>query len=129
MAGPLSDEVNIKTRMYQDYRRQIGPEKFDAFVARYTWTDPGKYLPHADGVVKLLQFATDEPMMSPEVAQQYLTYVSEPKTLKMYEAPHALNAEATRDRIAFLAQQLGVKPPAAKDVAAIPALVQPPWPK
>ena len=49
--------------------------------------------------------------------------------LKIYDAPHALNAEATRDRIAFLAQQLSFKPPDAETIATIPALVQPPWPK
>ena len=55
--------------------------------------------------------------------------MSEPKKLKIYDAPHALNAEATRDRIAFLAEQLSFKPPDAKAIAAIPALVQPPWPR
>jgi hypothetical protein len=55
--------------------------------------------------------------------------VSEPKKLKIYSAPHALNLEATRDRITFLAEQLSFRAPDAKTVAAIPALVQPPWPK
>jgi hypothetical protein len=41
----------------------------------------------------------------------------------------ALSPEATRDRIAFLAQQLNFKAPNPKAVDAIPALVQPPWPK
>ena len=49
--------------------------------------------------------------------------------MKTYEAQHALNAEATRDRVAFLAEQLSFKAPDAKAVAAIPALFQPPWPK
>lgn len=129
MAGPLSDEVTIKSPMYQAYRQKTGPEKFDAFVAKYSWTDPGKYVSHSAGTPKLLQFATDEPFLGPEQAKQYLPYVSEPKTMKIYEAPHALNAEATRDRLQFLAAQLGVKVPDAKAVAAIPPLVQPPWPK
>lgn len=129
MAGPLSDEVNIKSKAYQDYRQKIGPEKFDAFIARFTWTDPGKYVSHSEGIPKLLQFATDEPMLNPETTRQYLPYVSEPRTLNFYDAPHALNAEATRDRIGFLTQQLGVKTPGEKAIAAIPALVQPPWPK
>jgi hypothetical protein len=46
----------------------------------------------------------------------------------IHEAQHALNSEATRDRLAFLAQQLP-QPPDAKTVAAIPDHVQPPWPK
>jgi len=40
-----------------------------------------------------------------------------------------ISAEATRDRIAFLAEQLSFKPPDGKAIAAIPALVQPPWPR
>jgi hypothetical protein len=76
-----------------------------------------------------MQYATDEPFINGDMAKQFLEIVSEPKKLKIYQAPHALNAEATQDRIAFLAEQLGFKPPDAKAVAAIPALVQPPWPK
>jgi len=129
MAGPLSDEVNMKSPAYQTYRQKIGPEKFDAFVAKYSWTDPGKYVSHSAGTPKLLQFATDEPYLNAERAKEYLPYVSEPKTLKIYDAPHALNAEATRDRLQFLAAQLGVSAPDAKAVASIPPLVQPPWPK
>jgi hypothetical protein len=51
--------------------------------------------------------------------------VSEPKTFKLYEAPHALNAEARRDRIAFLADVLAVKPPDSAAVASVPDLEQP----
>lgn len=56
-------------------------------------------------------------------------FVSEPKKLKIYKAAHALNTEATRDRIAFLAEQLDFPMPDAKAISAIPVLVQPPWPK
>jgi dienelactone hydrolase len=129
MAGLLSDEVNMKTKMFQDYRQKIGPGKFDVFAAKYSWADEGKYVSHAAPAAMFLQYATDEPFMTPEMAKQYLEIVSEPKKLKIYDAPHALNAEATSDRIAFLAEQLSFKPPDAKAVAAIPALVQPPWPK
>ena len=123
------DGIKVHDLTYQDYRQKVGPEKFDAFVARYSWTDPGKYVSHSAGTQKLLQFATDEPFLEPEQAKQYLPYVSEPKTLALYEAPHALNAEATRDRLWFLARELKVKTPDAKLVASIPPLVQPPWPK
>jgi hypothetical protein len=47
----------------------------------------------------------------------------------LYTAPHALNAEATRDRLQFLTKQLGVKPIDSKLVDGIPPLAQPPWPK
>jgi len=129
MAGELSDEVDKKTKPFQQYREKIGPEKVDAFMAKYSWLDAGKYVAHAAPAFMFLQYATDEPFLNGDMAKQYLEIVSEPKKLKIYQAPHALNAEATRDRIAFLSEQLSVKPPDAKAVAAIPALIQPPWPK
>jgi hypothetical protein len=46
----------------------------------------------------------------------------------LYDAPHALNATARRDRIAFLIEQLKLKPLSAAAVASIPELYQPPEP-
>jgi hypothetical protein len=45
------------------------------------------------------------------------------------EAPHALNAEARRDRVAFVVKELNLKPPDPAAIARIPELVQPPQPK
>jgi dienelactone hydrolase len=129
MAGGLSDEADIKTRQGQEYRQKVGPEKFDAFVAKYSWTDAAKYVSHAAPASVFLQYATDEPFLTADLSKEYLKVVSEPKKLKIYEAPHALNAEAIRDRIAFLTEQLSFKPPDPKAVASIPPLVQPPYPK
>jgi len=129
MAGDLSDEVDKTTQRFQEYRQKIGPEKYDAFAAKFAWTDAGKYVSHAAPAAVFLQYATDEPFLNGDLAKRYFEIVSEPKKLKVYQAPHALNAEATRDRISFLARQLSFQPPDAKRIAAIPALVQPPWPK
>lgn len=41
-----------------------------------------------------LQYATKEDFLTPERAKEYAAHVSEPKKFKLYEAPHALNAEA-----------------------------------
>jgi dienelactone hydrolase len=129
MAGDLSFDIDKKTKSFQEYRQKIGTAKFDTFAAKYSWMDAGKYISHAAPAAMFLQYATDEPFLNGDLAKQYFEIVSEPKKLKIYSAPHALNLEATRDRIAFLAEQLSFKPPDAKTVAAIPALVQPPWPK
>jgi dienelactone hydrolase len=129
MAGDLSDEVTLKTKMFQDYRQKVGAERFDAFVAQHTWTDTGRYVSHAVPAFVFLQYATHEPFLNGDLAKQYAAVVSEPKKLRIYDAEHALNAEATRDRVAFLAQQLSFRPPDAKAVAGIPPLAQPPWPK
>jgi len=129
MAGGLSDEVDKKTKAYEDYRQRVGPARLDAFEAKYSWMDPGKYVAHSGPATMFLQFATDEPFLNGDLARQYLEVVGGPKKLKVYDAPHALNAEATRDRIAFLAEQLLFNPPDPQAVTRIPALVQPPWPK
>ncbi len=128
MAGGLSDEVNAKTPQYQDFRQKVGPEKLDAFVAKYYYLDQGKFVSHAAPAVVFLQYATQETFLTPELARHYAAIVSEPKRFKLYEAPHALNAEARRDRIAFLAEQLKLKPLSAAVIASIPDLYQPPAP-
>jgi hypothetical protein len=51
-----------------------------------------------------------------------------PKRFKLYDAPHALNAEARRDRLAFLSEQLKVKPLSEPQLSRIPDLYQPPEP-
>jgi dienelactone hydrolase len=126
MAGTMSDEVTMKTPEYQAYRQKVGPEKLDAFVAKYSWTDQGKYVSHAAPAIVFLQYGSQEKFLNAERALQYAAIVSEPKRFKLYDAPHALNAEARRDRIAFLAEQLKLKPPSAALIASIPNLYQPP---
>jgi dienelactone hydrolase len=128
MAGGLSDEVDMKTKEYAEYRQKIGPERYDAFIAKYTWLDPGKFVSHAAPAVVFMQYATQEKYLTSEWARQYAGIVSEPKRFKLYDAPHALNAEARRDRLAFLSEQLKLKPLTAAQLASIPDLYQPPEP-
>jgi len=127
MAGGLSNEVDMKSKEYQESRQKYGPEKFDAFEAKYRWLDPGKFVSHASPSVVFLQYGTkDLPFLTPERAREYARIVSEPKRFQLYDAPHALNAEARRDRLSFLAEQLNFKPLSPSIVAAIPDLYQPP---
>lgn len=126
MAGSTSDEVGRQSKGFEEFRKKNGPEKVDAFIAKYAWLDQGKYVSHAAPAVVFLQFATQESFLTPQRARQYAAVVSEPKQFKLYEAPHALNAEARRDRIAFLTEQLKLKPLPAAAIAGIPNLYQPP---
>lgn len=128
MAGAMSDEVTLRAKEIQDYRQKVGSEKFDAFVAKYSWLDQGKYVSHAAPAVVFLQYASQEKFLTPERDRQYAAVVSEPKRFKLYDAPHALNAGARRDRIAFLIEQLQLKPVSDAVIASIPDLVQPPEP-
>ena len=129
MAGDLSDEQDLNSKEEQEYRKKVGAEKYDAFVAKYGWLDPGKFVGHAAPAVVFLQYATQEDFLNADRARGYAAIVSEPKRLKLYDAAHALNAEARRDRIAFLIEQLKLKPVDPAVIARIPDLVQPPEPK
>ncbi|HZE25917.1 MAG TPA: hypothetical protein VE083_00955 [Terriglobales bacterium] len=128
MAGGLSDASDLRTEELKRYRLKTGPEKFDAFMAKYSWSDPGEFVSHAAPATVLLQYAAQEKFLTPERARQYAAIVSEPKQLKLYDAPHALNAGARKDRVAFLCEQLKLKPPDASLVAEVPDLYQPPEP-
>jgi len=125
MAGNLSDEVDRKTPTFQNIRNKMGAEKFDAIVSRYSWADPGKYVSNAAPATVFLQYASKENFMTPAISRQYFDNVSEPKKYKLYDAPHALNAEARRDRIAFLQKQLKLKNIDWDAVDALPELPQP----
>jgi dienelactone hydrolase len=128
MAGTMSDEITMKTPEYEAYRQKVGAEKLDAFVAKHSWTDQGKYVSHAAPAVVFLQYGSEEKFLTPERARLYAAVVSEPKRFELYDAPHALNAAARRDRIAFLTEQLKLKPLPAATIASIPELYQPPEP-
>jgi dienelactone hydrolase len=128
MAGGLSDDVDSKSEEYKQYRQKIGPEKFDAFAAKYAWLDPGKFVSRAAPATVFLQYATKEDFLTPARAHEYEAIVSEPKKFKLYDAPHALNAEARRDRIAFLTEQLKLKALSPALIGGIPELPQPPAP-
>jgi cephalosporin-C deacetylase-like acetyl esterase len=128
MAGTMSDEITMKTPEYQEYRQKVGAEKHDAFVEQYSWIDQGKYVSHAAPAVVFLQYGSQEKFLTPARARLYAAVVSEPKRFELYDAPHALNAAARRDRIAFLTQQLKLKPLPAATIANVPELYQPPEP-
>jgi dienelactone hydrolase len=128
MAGGLSDASDLQTEEVKQYRSKVGPENFDAFTTRYSWLDPGKFVSRAAPAEVFLQYAAQEKFLTPDRARQYAAIVSEPKRLKIYDAPHALNAEARRGRVAFLCEQLKLKQLDAKLVAGVTELYQPPEP-
>jgi dienelactone hydrolase len=127
MAGSLSDAVDLQSNEEREHRLKVGPERYDAFVKKYAWADPGKYVAHAAPAFVFLQYGKEK-YFTPERIREYQKIVSKPKRLAIYDAPHALNADARRDRIQFLIDQLNLRPLPAAVVAAIPELYQPPEP-
>jgi cephalosporin-C deacetylase-like acetyl esterase len=125
MAGNLSDEVDFKSKEFQEIREKVGAQKVDAYVAKYAWADQGKYIAHAAPATVFLQFATKEDFLTPERTRQYYPIVSEPKSMKTYNASHALNAEARNDRVAFLVKELDLRAPDPAVIARVPEIPQP----
>jgi cephalosporin-C deacetylase-like acetyl esterase len=129
MAGSTSDEVSQRGKGFQEFRQKMGPERVDAMVAKYKYLDQGLYVAHATPAIVFLQYGSRDDGVTPEEARQFASVVSEPKQFKMYDAEHNLNADARRDRIQFLVDQLKLKPVPEAVIAAIPGLYQPPRPQ
>src|SRR5215467_2727014 len=117
MAGDLSDDVDKKSKGFQEFRQKIGAEQLDAFMKDHAWLDAGKYVCNAAPASVLLQFASDEPFVDEEMEKGYCKVASEPKKCRIYKAQHALGPEATRERIAFLAEQLSFNAPDPSAIA------------
>src|SRR5437588_6580408 len=125
MAGSMSDEISQNTKEFQEFRQKTGPDKVDAFIAKYSYLDQGKFVSHAAPAFVFLQYGSREKFLNAERARQYAAIVSEPKQLKIYDAEHALNAAARRERIRFLIEKLKLKPISDVQIASIPNLYQP----
>ncbi len=128
MAGSTSDKISQNTKDFQEFRQKIGSEKVDALIAKYKYLDQGLYVSHAAPATIFLQYGSRDSGISAERARQYAAVVSEPKQFKIYDAEHNLDAEARRDRIHFLIEQLKLRPLPDSAIAVIPNLYQPPSP-
>jgi len=81
------------------------------FIALLAPLDPIAYLPKIAPRPVLLQFATNDKFVSSEAAAAIADAAGSPKTVKYYDAEHALNEQATRDRQAWLKRELGLGSP------------------
>jgi dienelactone hydrolase len=89
--------------------RLQGAER-QAFVDELAPLDPIAYLPKVR-VPVLLQFATKDEHVPAARAEALAAAANEPKQVHTYEAGHELNADATRDRLAWIEKlwQLGLR--------------------
>lgn len=72
--------------------------------------DPVRYIGDAKAPV-LLQFGRQDKYVPAAKAQAFFDAAKEPKEVKYYDAGHALDAEAIRDRQNWLREKLGLKNP------------------
>jgi cephalosporin-C deacetylase-like acetyl esterase len=112
MAGSLSDAEGMRSD-HPDMvklRQSIGAEKIEKMIAQTSWLDPFYYIGHAAPSSVLLQYAHNDGILTDSRVQYYFGLVSEPKMLKFYNATHALNAQARRDRFEWLRKHLELAP-------------------
>jgi dienelactone hydrolase len=112
MAGALSYAEILRSNELAvvQWRQAMGEKRLEAYLATYGWLDPGSYLGHAAPSALLLQFARNDGILSEALERRFFDLASAPKELKFYDAGHALNAEARRDRFDWLRSQIGLGP-------------------
>ena len=83
---------------------------YEKLVARY---DPIRYVGHARPSTLFFQYGRKDPVISRKDALAYSRTGSKPSRVRWYNAGHTLNAEASADRIAWLADRLSLAPAGA----------------
>jgi dienelactone hydrolase len=100
------------TRSFSDWFL-LWPKRDDAaraaVIGRLAPLDPTRHLRKADGLPVLFQFATRDKFVTKAAAEDLAASASGPTDVRWYDAEHALNAEATRDRVAWLRARLPAK--------------------
>ena len=127
MCGVLavSDEVMSNDEGMVAIRAKLGDENVRNYLATYDWLDPVHYISHAAPSALFLQYAKVDGISGAGPAQHFYSIASEPKTLKVYDAPHALNAEARHDRVEWLQKELRLRSVDYKALDKLPELPQP----
>jgi len=89
-------------------RDSLTKEQQDAYFNTLADVDPINYIGHVAPAALFLQFGKMDGYPDEEKAKFYSERASKPKFVKFYDAGHALNDEARRDRAAWLRGQLGI---------------------
>jgi len=121
----VADEVMSNDPEMTAIRAKLGDENVRNYLATYDWLDPVHYISHAAPSAIFFQHARVDGIAGGGPAEHFYSIASEPKLLKLYDAPHALNAQARHDRVEWLQKQLRVKSVDYKALDRLPELPQP----
>jgi dienelactone hydrolase len=114
MAGEFAIQERNRNNQSENlvkWRSKFTREEFEDFMRRTTPLDPSIQVVKARTAPVLLQYAKNDEFFAGEKdIIRAAKIVSEPKIVKIYDdGAHELNAEARRDRVEWLANQLGSK--------------------
>jgi len=98
MAGTqsFSDWFLLWPKRDEAVRRQV--------IAALASLDPPRHIATAGALPMLFQFATRDKFVTKAAAEAVVAGAMGPKDVRWYDAEHELNADATRDRLAWLRQ-------------------------
>ncbi|HEX5705355.1 MAG TPA: alpha/beta fold hydrolase [Pyrinomonadaceae bacterium] len=90
-------------------RKSLTKEQQENYFKTMVVVDPINYISHVAPAALFLQFGKTDHYPTEENARLYSEQASKPKLITFYEAGHALNDEAKRDRASWLRRQLGLR--------------------
>ena len=125
MAGGFADEEYVfdpdNAEMVK-LRQRVGDDAIRAYFQKYAWDDPINFIGHSAPAAVFLQFGRQDKPITEKMARRYHELFAEPKRISFYDAGHALDAAARRDRADWLRQRLSLKPIDYDALARIPEL-------
>ena len=89
-------------------RNTLTKEQQENYFNMLAFFDPVNYIGHVAPSALFFQFGKKDSFANEEKATLYSEQASNPKLVKFYDAGHALNDEAKRDRAAWLGEQIGI---------------------
>jgi len=124
MAGGLADEEYVfdpENAEMLKIRQRVGDERIREYFREYAWDDPVHFITRNAPAAVFLQYGRQDKPIPEKMARRAYGRLAEPKKIAFYDAGHALDAAARRERVEWLAQRLGLK---AVDWAALARIPQ-----
>lgn len=123
MAGSYADQQNTfsgSDPAILAIRKRIGDDRIQQYFHDYVWDDPVHFLPYSTPSSIFLQFGSRDHPKEQDLAA--FARFGEPKRMKFYDAGHALNMDATKERIAWLQKRLRLSSIDPTSVQRLPQL-------
>lgn len=112
MAGSFDYEQTLVSAAPKnvELRHKVPVETLRKVYEEYSWSNPCRYAGHVPPTPVLLQDGTHDQFMTLADIEHYNDCFSSPRDTKLYQAGHALNSLATKDRDTWLQIRLGFEP-------------------
>lgn len=125
MAGVYSDEEFVfdpENAGMLALRRRVGDDALRAYFRDYAWDDPVHFVGRSTPAAVFLQYGRQDKPLTEKMARRSFELFGEPKRIAFYDAGHALDAAARRERVEWLAGRLSLRRPDMTALARIPEL-------